>query len=68
MFLKMTDRSLEMLTAIPGKTKGEKLTNCWDRLQRHVNSIFDSEIASKNEEAVEHCPGIKQKLEKKAGI
>nr|XP_039269358.1 DNA-directed RNA polymerase I subunit RPA1-like [Styela clava] len=66
--VKISDRSLDMLKAIPGKTKAEKLENCWDRLQQHVNMIFDSESGRSSLPSSEQCPGIKQKLEKKAGL
>lgn len=57
-----------MLSAIPGKTKAQKLENCWERLQKHVNLVFDSDsLAKGGEDVAEKCPGIKQKLEKKNG-
>lgn len=58
-----------MLAGIAGKTKAEKIHTCWSRLQRHIDSIFDSETVMKAaEQASEKCPGIKQKLEKKQGL
>lgn len=56
-----------MLSAISGKTKGEKLEKCWERLQQHVNVIYDSDLSRSITGSTDNCPGIKQKLEKKGG-
>lgn len=66
--VKISERSIDMLRAIPGKTKAEKLESCWERLQQHVNMIFDSESGRSSQPSSEQCPGIKQKLEKKSGL
>lgn len=58
-----------MLAGIRGKTKAEKMHTCWSRLQKHIDSLFDSEPSMKvGDQAAEKCPGIKQKLEKKKGV
>nr|CAB3265011.1 DNA-directed RNA polymerase I subunit RPA1-like [Phallusia mammillata] len=66
--IKLAEKSTNLLSAIPGKTLGEKMENAWHRLQQHVNMLFDSDLDRLTPANAGKTPGIKQLLEKKDGL
>ncbi|KAG8197820.1 hypothetical protein JTE90_020098 [Oedothorax gibbosus] len=61
----ISDADKSLIQKIPGKTDGDKYSNLYQQLQRHITEIYDSDI---NKDKNKISKGIKQILEKKEGM
>ena len=57
-----------LVRTLRGQNITEKLQNVWERLQQHVNALFDADLDKLTPYGVDRTPGLKQLLEKKQGL